>query len=171
LSVLDILIKYQSAFATGLATTFHLAVIIWLAGLSLGTVLGVLGAKWKLAIGIPSRMLSLVLSAIPILVFLFWLHYPLQAMLGLVIDPFVTAAVTLSIVNIFAVSDVIRAVLVDFPAQYVTAGRVCGMTPSPVSDSSLHSAAHYPQTDRAGLAHDPGQYAASYPICQSNFSA
>lgn len=127
MSVLNILIKYQSAFALGLATTFRLALIIWLAGLFLGTLLGALGARWKIAIGLPSRIFSLALSAIPILVFLFWLHYPLQAMLGVVIDPFITAAVTLSIVNVFAVADVIRGVLVDFPSQYVTAGRVCGM--------------------------------------------
>jgi ABC-type amino acid transport system permease subunit len=129
MTVLDILVKYQSAFAAGLATTFRLALIIWVVGLVVGTLLGAMGAKWKLALGLPSRMLSLALSAIPILVFLFWLHYPLQAMLGVVVDPFITAALTLSIVNIFAVADVIRGVLVDFPAQYVTAGRVCGMTP------------------------------------------
>ncbi len=132
MSVADILVKYQGAFASGLFTTFRLALIIWFVGLVCGTLLGIMGAKWKVWLGLPSRALSLALSAIPILVFLFWLHYPLQAMLGVVIDPFVTAAVTLSIVNIFAVSDVIRGVLVDFPAQYVTAGRVCGMSPSQI---------------------------------------
>ncbi len=88
-----------------------------------------MGVKWKLAVGIPSRLLSFALSGMPILVFLFWLHYPLQAMLAVVVDPFVTAAVTLSIINVFAVADVIRGVLADFPSQYVTAGRVCGMAP------------------------------------------
>ncbi len=128
MSVLDILVKYQSAFADGLATTFHLSLIVWAAGLLLGTVLGTFGARWKTAVGIPSRLLSFSLSGVPILVFLFWLHYPLQAMLGVVIDPFVTAAVTLSVINIFAVADVIRAVLADFPAQYIVAAQVCGMT-------------------------------------------
>jgi ABC-type amino acid transport system permease subunit len=129
LTVFDILLKYQSAFADGLATTFRLAFIIWFSGLFGGALLGSIGAKWKLMIGLPSRILSFTLSGMPILVFLFWLHYPLQAMLGVVVDPFITAAVTLSIINIFAVADVIRGVLADFPAQYVTAGMVCGLTP------------------------------------------
>lgn len=132
MTVFDILLKYQSAFADGLATTFRLAFIIWFAGLFGGALLGSIGAKWKLMIGLPSRILSFTLSGMPILVFLFWLHYPLQAMLGVVVDPFITAAVTLSIINIFAVADVIRGVLADFPAQYVTAGMVCGLTPTQI---------------------------------------
>lgn len=127
--VIEILITYQRAFSDGLLTTFRLALIIWFTGLLCGAVLGTMGVKWKLAVGIPSRLLSFALSGMPILVFLFWLHYPLQAMLAVVVDPFVTAAVTLSIINVFAVADVIRGVLADFPSQYVTAGRVCGMAP------------------------------------------
>jgi len=92
-------------------------------------VLGILGAKWTFLVGIPSRVLSFALSGVPILVFLFWLHYPLQSMLQVAIDGFITAAVTLTIINAFAVADVIRGVLSDFPQQYVTAGMVCGMTP------------------------------------------
>jgi len=132
MSVFDILVKYQSAFAGGLVTTFQLAIIIWFFGLTIGCLLGSLGAKWTRAIGIPSRIISFSLSGIPILVFLFWLHYPLQSLLNVVIDPFITAALTLTIINVFAVADVIRGVLLDFPAQYVTAGRVCGMTPQQI---------------------------------------
>jgi len=126
--IIDILIKYQNAFAEGLATTFRLSFIIWFVGLSLGAIVGALGARFRLAIGIPSRLISFILSGIPVLVFLFWLHYPLQALLNVVIDPFFTACATLSILNTFAVADVIRGVLLDFPSQYVVAGRVCGMT-------------------------------------------
>jgi polar amino acid transport system permease protein len=128
MSALDILINYKDAFAQGLLTTFQLAAIVWVCGLLLGSALGVLGARFQLPIGIPSRFISFTLSGVPILVFLFWLHYPMQSLLGIVVDPFITAAVTLTIVNIFAVSDVVRNVLADFPAQYVTAAQVCGMT-------------------------------------------
>src|SRR5438132_3885610 len=108
MSVLDILIKYQQAFSDGLLTTFRLAFIIWFIGLSLGAIVGALGAKWRIAVGFPSRLFSFVLSGMPILVFLFWLHYPLQAMLGVVIDPFITAVATLATINVFAVADVVR---------------------------------------------------------------
>lgn len=129
MTFIDILVKYQNAFAEGLATTFRLSFTIWFFGLLGGTLLGILGTKQKTIIGIPCRLASFALSGMPILVFLFWLHYPLQALLGIVIDPFVTAAVTLSLINIFAVADVVRSVLSDFPRQYVIAGQVCGMTP------------------------------------------
>lgn len=129
MSIFEIIWKYHDAFLHGLTTTFNLAITVWLSGLSLGTILGVFATRWRITIGLPSRFFSFVLSGMPILVFLFWLHYPLQAMLGIVIDPFITATVTLSILNIFAVADVISSVLSDFPKQYVVAARVCGMTP------------------------------------------
>jgi polar amino acid transport system permease protein len=127
MSVLDILITYHSAFLTGLATTFRLALMVWAIGLLFGAFVGVLGAHWKLAVGFPTRAISFALSGVPLLVFLFWLHYPLQSMLGVVVDPFLTAALTLAIVNTFAVADVVRGVLADFPKQYVVAAQVCGL--------------------------------------------
>jgi polar amino acid transport system permease protein len=67
----------------------------------------------------------------PLLVFMFWLHYPVQAMFGVVIDPFITACFTLSILNIFGVADLVRSSLDDFPKQYVTAAQVTGPNPHP----------------------------------------
>jgi len=127
MNVLDIVFRYRIAFLNGLETTFQLAIVVWVVGLVFGTVLGALGAKWKFALGAPIRVSSFALSGMPLLVFLFWFHYPLQSMLGVVIDPFVTAALTLSIINCFAVADVVRGVLADFPKQYLIAAQVCGM--------------------------------------------
>ena len=62
------------------------------------------------------------------MVLLFWLHYPLQAMLNVVIDPFITAAFALSLVNTFGVADIVKGALNDFPAQYVLAARVAGLS-------------------------------------------
>lgn len=50
-------------------------------------------------------------------------------MLGVVVDPFITAAATLSVINIFAVADIIRTVLREFPEQYLVAAKVCGIPP------------------------------------------
>ena len=102
--------------------------IIWSMGLSLGTLLGYASFKYKTEIGIPTRVISFVLSGIPVLVLLFWLHYPLQAMLHVVIDPFYTAAFAISIINIFAVADLVRSTLANFPAEYRLAARVCGIS-------------------------------------------
>ena len=128
MSVLDILIKYYPAFLSGLAVTLQLCAIIWGCGLVFGGALGLAGARWRIGVGIPSRGFSFLLGGIPLLVFLFWLHYPAQAMFNVVIDPFYTAAFTLSIVNIFGVADVVRGALVDFPREYLIAAKVTGLT-------------------------------------------
>ena len=128
MSVLDILINYHIAFLKGLAVTLQLSAIIWTCGIVIGSALGWAGAHWMKAIGWPTRGISFLLSGVPILVFLFWLHYPAQAMFDVVIDPFYTAAFTLSIINIFGVADIVRGALLDFPRQYLIAAKVTGLT-------------------------------------------
>jgi ABC-type amino acid transport system permease subunit len=128
MSVFDILVTYREGILSGLLVTVQLCLIIWSAGLIVGSALGVAGAKWYRGVGIPSRVLSFVLSGVPILAFLFWLHYPLQAVLNVVINPFYTAAAALSVVNILAVADTVRGVLRDFPSQYIVAAQVSGLT-------------------------------------------
>ena len=128
MNILQILIAYHREFETGLWVTIKLCLLIWPVGVIAGSLLGAAGARWKLLVGAPSKVLSFILSGIPIIVFLFWLYYPLQYMLGLDIKPFYTAAVALCIVNTFLVADLIRGVLSDFPNQYVMAAKVCGLS-------------------------------------------
>lgn len=129
MNALEILFRYKEQLLYGLRTTIMLCAIIWPAGIVFGALIGIAGARWRRTIGWPSRGASFVLSGIPILVFLFWLHYPVQYALHVVIDPFYTAVVALSIVNTFLVADLVRGVLVDFPTQYLEAAWVCGLTP------------------------------------------
>jgi polar amino acid transport system permease protein len=126
-SVLDILINYHIAFLQGLSVTLKLCAIIWSSGIVGGILLGVIGAYRRKTWGRFIRAMSFGFSAIPTLVVLFWLHYPAQAAFNVVIDPFFTAALTLSLVNIFAVGETVRGAVSDFPTQYLIAGRVCGM--------------------------------------------
>lgn len=123
MSVWDILINYHEAFLKGLYVTLQLSVIIWSVGLVLGGMLGLAGSHFPKGIGFPSRGVSFVLGSVPLLVFLFWLHYPAQAMFEVVIDPFYTAAFTLTIINIFGVADIVRGALNNFPQQYLIADR------------------------------------------------
>src|ERR1700761_3203759 len=128
MSVLDILINYHLAFLQGLRVTLELCLVIWTSGIVLGTMLGVTGANHPHSWGHFTRGMSFGFSAIPTLVVLFWLHYPAQAVFNVVIDPFYTASLTLSLVNIFAVGEMVRQAVREFPAQYTIAGRVCGLT-------------------------------------------
>ena len=128
MDVFDILVRYYPAFLKGLIVSMQLAGIIWAVGIVFGSLVGILSNRFRLVVGIPARTMSFLLSGVPVLVFLFWLHYPAQAVLNIVVDPFITAAATLCIVNVFAVSDLIRAVLDDFPRQYITAAKVTGLS-------------------------------------------
>jgi len=129
MSVLEIVQQYQAGILAGLAVTLQLAITVWFFGLLIGGLLGVASNRWKMSVGLPARIGSFFLSGIPVLVLLFWLHYPVQSVLGVVIDPFYTAAVTLTLINTFAVADLVRGTLNDFPKEYVTAARVCGLPP------------------------------------------
>lgn len=128
MSVLDILIKYYPAFLQGLGVTLQMCALIWTSGIVLGVALGVATVRFPALVGIPARLISFLLAGIPTLVFLFWLHYPAQAMMDVVIDPFYTATFTFAILNIFGVGDLVRSALADFPQQYLTAAKVTGLS-------------------------------------------
>ena len=135
MTIQQIFQAHGEAFAQGLKVTLQLALIIWAVGIIFGTLLGAAGARWRWSIGAPSKSISVLLAGMPALVFLFWMHYPLQALLGIVVKPFITAALTLSIINVFMVADLCRGAISDFPTQYVWAARVCGLSET---DTSLH---------------------------------
>lgn len=123
----EILYQYREDFIVGLTVTLELCLFVWGIGLFFGFLLGYSGAKFKIAVGFPSRIISFILAGVPVLVFLFWLHYPVQYWLGVVIDGFYTAVTALSIINAFLVADIVRNALNNFPAQYILAGEVCGL--------------------------------------------
>lgn len=127
ITIFKIIIEYQQALAQGLLVTLSLCLIIWSVGIIVGTILGFFGAQYPNEIGKPSKIFAFILSGVPILVLLFWLNYPLQDMLHIFVSPFITAVIAISLVNIFAVSDIVRTALNEFPEQYIVAGKVSGM--------------------------------------------
>lgn len=124
----DILLRYRQAFAEGLYVTLKLALIAWVAGLLLGTVTGTLASRYKRRVGYPLRAVSFVLAAIPPIVLLYWAHYPLQEALGVVVDPFITASLILSLINVVVVSEIVRTTLDSFRSEYRVAAQVSGLT-------------------------------------------
>ncbi len=129
IETLDILFKYREAFLSGLWVTLQLCLVIWFLGIICGTALGMAAARWRRIMGTITRSLSFFFSAVPVLVFLFWLHYPFQKMIGIVINPFFTAAAALSLLNTLSVADIIHQALKDFPEEYIIAAKVCGLSP------------------------------------------
>jgi ABC-type amino acid transport system permease subunit len=128
LLVFQIIRDYRIAILGGLSVTLQLCLVIWTVGLVLGTLVGIASNKWSHGVGLPLRIGSFTLSGLPVLVLLFWLHYPLQSVLGVVIDPFYTSAAALSLVNTVLVADLVTGILRDFPNQYLTAAQVCGLS-------------------------------------------
>lgn len=125
--MIELIITYKAAFLSGLYVTLQLCLIIWFFGLVVGVLLGVLSSKYPLVVGMPTKTFSFFMSGIPILVFLFWLHYPAQSMFGVVIDPFYTAALAITIYNIVAVSDIIKEGLDNLPKQFEEVARLCNI--------------------------------------------
>lgn len=123
----EILYNYRADFLVGLTVTLKLCLLVWGIGLLFGFLIGYAGSKFKYSVGLPSKIISFILGGIPVLVFLFWLHYPFQFWLGVVIDGFYTAVVALSVINTFLVADIVRTALNNFPNQYILAGEVCGL--------------------------------------------
>ena len=124
----EILWTNRIGFASGLFVTLKLAALIWAVGLTAGVVLGAVAEKLRRTVGVAVRFISAFFSAVPALVLLFWAYFPLQMILGVNIDPFWTAAGTLTLLNVISVADIIRNQLSDFPSQYRDAARVCGLT-------------------------------------------
>lgn len=127
MSFWDIVATYLNDLLSGLRVTLYLNLIVWSVGVVLGTGLGVACARWQGSVGLATRGLALLFVGTPFLVLLFWMHYPFQILLGIVVPPFVTAAITLSAINVFLVADLVRGVLQDFPTQYLLAGHVAGL--------------------------------------------
>ncbi len=127
MSVLEVVSEYREAFLSGLLVTLKLCVIAWIGGLAGGGGLA-LTAEWlPRFIGWPTIVLSRVTQAIPILVLLFWLHYPAQAALGVIIDPFYTTVFLLTLLNVLAVFGILRSAILQVPIELVEVAKVCGV--------------------------------------------
>lgn len=118
--------RNATELGAGLWVTAQLFLIAVVVGFSLGIPLGAGSARrpW-IARGL--KVVVFFLSGLPILILLFWAHYPLQAILRVVINPFITASAVLASVNVIAVAEIVRVLLRDFPGQYETVAALCGL--------------------------------------------
>ena len=126
--MLEVLIEFRHLFFQGFLTTVKLLVSIIVVGVPLGLLLGVFGGRYSKVVSWLVSSLKFLTKVIPVLVILFWLHYPLQAILGVVIDPFWTTVIALGFVNLIAVAFIIQSELKLLPIAYREAGITLGMT-------------------------------------------
>ena len=123
-----VLIEHHQLFLKGFITSLSLLVLIMLIGIPLGILLGVLGGRYSKVVNKVISGLKFFTKIVPILVLLFWLHFPLQALLGVVIDPFWTTVMALGFVNTIAVAYIVQSDLELLPKSYREAGISLGMS-------------------------------------------
>ncbi len=124
----QVLINYHHLFLQGFLTTLKLLGFIMLIGVPLGTLLGVIGGRSNPELGKIIKGARFITKVIPVLVLLFWLHYPLQGLLGIVVDPFWTTVIALGLINTIAVAAIVHTELQLLPKSYKEAGATLGMS-------------------------------------------
>jgi His/Glu/Gln/Arg/opine family amino acid ABC transporter permease subunit len=124
----QVLINYHHPLLQGFLTTLKLLGFIMLIGVPLGTFLGVIGGRYSSGLGKAIKGARFITKVIPVLVLLFWLHYPLQGLLGIVVDPFWTTVIALGLINTIAVASIVHTELQLLPKSYKEAGITLGMS-------------------------------------------
>lgn len=128
MDIVDILTEYKEGFWQGLKVTLELCFLVWLLGICIGTLLGILGASYKKSVGNILKVITTVISGVPIIVLLFWLYYPMQQQFNLDISPFNIAVLALGLVNTLMVADLVRNAVLELPKQYLISAKVSGLS-------------------------------------------
>ena len=126
--MLEIIVEYKFLFLQGFLTTLELILAIILVGVPFGTLLGILGGRYSRSIAKCVRGLKFLTKVTPVVVLLFWLHYPLQALLHIVIDPFWTTVIALGGINMIATAFIVQSELELLPRSYRDAGKTLGLS-------------------------------------------
>jgi His/Glu/Gln/Arg/opine family amino acid ABC transporter permease subunit len=125
---ISLISRYHQALFDGAVKSIELALLAWIGGLLLGTLLGV----WRASHGSGSRrtglsLVSIAASSIPVMVYLLWCHYPLQAALKINVPPFITAATVFTFYNTLTIGEVVRSAIEDLPVSFAMAARATGV--------------------------------------------
>ena len=123
----QVLIEYHALWFHGFVTTLELLGSIMLIGIPAGVLIGIIGGKFDRELGTIIKGARFVTKVIPVLVLLFWFHYPLQAMFNIVVNPFITTIVALGLINMIAVAFILSSELQLLPKSYREAGITLGM--------------------------------------------
>ncbi|MBL7663097.1 ABC transporter permease subunit [bacterium] len=129
MTLLSILVEYQEAFIDGLKTTLAMALITWTSGIIGGILVGFLASYFEKTIGSCLRLIAFILSGLPVLVPLLVLHYPAQANANIRVNPFYTASLVFSLVNIVVVGICTFQAIKDFPRQFIAVAKISGLSP------------------------------------------
>jgi polar amino acid transport system permease protein len=125
--MISVFVEFQQLFLQGFLTTLKLLAAIMLTGIPLGVLVGVMGGRYSKVIFHVVQSLKFFTKIVPVLILLFWLHYPFQALLGVVVDPFWTTVLALGFVNMVGVGFLVQSELGLLPRSYSDAAMTLGM--------------------------------------------
>jgi His/Glu/Gln/Arg/opine family amino acid ABC transporter permease subunit len=128
MNIFEIFSTYKEGFSQGLGVTLRLCFMVWFIGIILGTLFGILSAKYNKSFGLITKIISTLISGVPVIVLLYWLYYPLQQQLQIDIPAFNIAVFAFSFVNVFIVADLVKNAIKDLPNQYLLSAKVSGLS-------------------------------------------
>jgi len=114
-------------FLYGTGNTLLLAGIAWVVGLPLGILLSFKSLQNRI-ISIYLNRSAIVLTIIPFLAVLYWLHYPLQEILDVVWPPFFTSSMFLTIFIMLTTGEIIASQMRNLKSDYIDAANVLGLS-------------------------------------------
>lgn len=125
----ELIWKYWDGLLGGVIVNVRMAVFVWVFGMIAGLATAVGSVRYPNTVGVVGRALAFLLGAIPLIALLFALHYPVQSLFRITVNPEITCVLALATVNTFLVFEIIRPVLVAFPAELTTSALVYGVSP------------------------------------------
>lgn len=128
MNIFEIFSTYKEGFLQGLGVTLRLCLLVWIIGIVVGTLFGILSAKYNKSFGLITKIVSIFISGVPVIVLLYWLYYPMQQQLQIDIPAFNIAVFAFSFVNVFMVGDLVKNAIKDLPNQYILAAKVSGLS-------------------------------------------
>ena len=128
MNIFEIYSTYKIGFLQGLGVTLRLCLMVWFIGIVIGTVFGILSAKYNKSFGLITKIVSTFISGVPVIVLLYWLYYPMQQQLQIDIPAYNIAVFAFSFVNVFIVADLVKNAIKDLPNQYLISAKVSGLS-------------------------------------------
>lgn len=110
-------IDNYEAFLWWFITTMIICISVWIIGVLCGVILWFLWYYNKI-LELITDILYWFFISIPVIILLFWMHYPLQILLDIQVNPLITIVSTLSIVNILSVYKIVIQKIIIIKSNY-----------------------------------------------------
>jgi len=124
--MLTLILENYQAILSGFKITlfiFFTTVIFWILCWVLFAYISINNKRVKTIID----LVYIIFISIPVIVLLFWFHYPLQIILNITISPIITTIVTLSIINILGIYKIIYKKIKYIKEKYSNFSSIIGI--------------------------------------------